>query len=51
MPSQAIPYRHLQIIGQTEPEYKLDLLVAADIDGSEIPARITFEKGEQSEKK
>lgn len=42
---------HLQITGQAEPEYDLDLIVAADIDGNEIPAQITFEKGEQSEKK
>jgi len=38
---------HLQIIGDVEPEYGLVLTVAADADGSEIPAEITFEKGEQ----
>lgn len=48
---------HLQIIGDAEPEYELELTVAADTDGNEIPAEITFvpapaagagfEKGEQ----
>jgi len=37
---------HLQIIGETEPQYKLKLIVAGDADGKEIPAKITFEKGE-----
>jgi len=37
---------HLQIIGDTEPEYELKLAVAGDADGKEIPAEITFEKGE-----
>ena len=37
---------HLQIIGDTEPEYKLDLTVAADADGKEIPAQISFERGD-----
>ena len=37
---------HLQIIGDTEPQYKLILNVAGDADGKEIPAEITFEKGE-----
>ena len=37
---------HLQIIGDIEPEYELELKVAADADGKEIPAEITFEKGE-----
>jgi len=37
---------HLQIIGDVEPEYELELNVAADADGKEIPAEITFEKGE-----
>ncbi len=36
----------LQIIGQVEPQYKLELTVAADADGNEIPAEITFEKEE-----
>lgn len=38
---------HLQIIGEVEPEYELELSVAADADGDEIPAEISFEKGEQ----
>jgi len=37
---------HLQIIGDTEPQYELKLAVAADSDAKEIPAEITFEKGE-----
>ena len=37
---------HLQIIGDAEPEYELKLVVAGDADGKEIPAKITFEKGE-----
>ncbi len=37
---------HLQIIGQVEPQYELKLIVAADADAKEIPADITFEKGE-----
>ncbi len=36
---------HLAIYGDIEPEYRLELTVAGDIDGSEIPAEITFEKG------
>jgi len=37
---------HLQIIGDTEPEYELELAVAADADGNPIPAEIALEKGE-----
>ena len=37
---------HLQIIGEAEPDYELKLTVAADADAKEIPAKITFEKGE-----
>ena len=37
---------HLQITG-AEPEYELNLTVAGDRGGKEIPAEITFEKGEQ----
>jgi hypothetical protein len=37
---------HLQIIGGAEPEYDLKLNIAADADGKEIPAEISFEKGE-----
>ncbi len=38
---------HLQITGDAEPQYELSLTVAGDADGNEIPAEITFEKGEQ----
>ena len=37
---------HLQIIGGAEPQYELKLTVAADAGAKEIPAEITFEKGE-----
>jgi hypothetical protein len=37
---------HLQIIGEAEPDYELKLVVAADADAKEIPAKISFEKGE-----
>lgn len=37
---------HLQIIGEIEPEYKLKLIVAADEEGKEILAKISYEKGE-----
>ena len=37
---------HLQIVGDAEPQYELKLTVAADADAKEIPAEITFEKGE-----
>jgi hypothetical protein len=37
---------HLQIIGNVEPQYELKLVVAGDADGKEIPAEISFEKGE-----
>jgi hypothetical protein len=36
----------LQVIGDVQPQYELDLTVAADSDGNEIPAEITFVKGE-----
>ena len=36
----------LQVIGETEPQYELDLTVAADSVGNEIPAEISFKKGE-----
>ena len=38
---------HLQITGEAEPQYELELTVAGDADGKEIPAKITFEKGEE----
>ncbi|MCP4611977.1 MAG: hypothetical protein GY845_25025 [Planctomycetes bacterium] len=37
---------HLQIIGDAEPDYELKLIVAGDADANEIPATISFEKGE-----
>jgi hypothetical protein len=37
---------HLQIIGNAEPDYELKLIVAADADANEIPAKISLEKGE-----
>jgi hypothetical protein len=37
----------LQIIGDIEPEYALELIVVADANGNEIPAKITYEKGER----
>jgi hypothetical protein len=37
----------LQIIGEVEPKYALELTVAGDANGNEIPAEITYEKGEQ----
>ena len=37
---------HLQVAGDAEPQYELKLAVAGDADGKEIPAEISFEKGE-----
>jgi len=37
---------HLQILGDDEPEYELDLTVAADADGRKLPAKLTLERGE-----
>jgi hypothetical protein len=37
---------HLRIIGEAEPDCELKLTVAADSDANEIPAKISFEKGE-----
>jgi hypothetical protein len=37
---------HLQIVGDAEPQYELKLTIVGDADGKEIPAEITFEKGE-----
>ena len=37
---------HLQIIGDAEPDYELKLTVAADANANEIPAKVSFEKGE-----
>ena len=38
---------HLQILGDAEPKYELSLTTAADANGENLPAEITFEKGEQ----
>ena len=38
---------HLQITGEAEPQYELSLTVAGDAEGNEIPAKLTFEKGEE----
>ena len=37
---------HLQILGDAQPQYELKLMVAADANGKDIPAEISFEKGE-----
>jgi len=37
---------HLQITGDIEPEYGLNLTVAADADGKEIPANIDLKRGD-----
>jgi len=37
---------HLQILGDAEPEYELDLTVAADADGRELPAKLSLERGD-----
>lgn len=38
---------HLQIIGDIEPKYELNLTVAADADGKEIPAKIDKKRGDR----
>ena len=37
---------HLQILGDVEPEYELNLAVAADAEGREFPAELALEKGD-----
>ena len=37
---------HLQITGDTEPEYELELTIAADAEGQELPAELTLQRGE-----
>ena len=37
---------HLQITGDIEPDYELNLTVAADADGKEIPANIDLKRGD-----
>jgi hypothetical protein len=38
---------HLQIIGDIEPEYGLNLTVAADADGKEVSANIDLKRGDR----
>jgi len=38
---------HLQIIGDTEPEYEIRLVVSADANGRNIPARADIVKGDR----
>jgi hypothetical protein len=38
---------HLQIPGDADPQYELNLTTAADAAGERLPVRITLEKGEQ----
>ena len=38
---------HIMITGDGDPDYQLTLTVAADPDGTAIPAAISFEKGER----
>jgi hypothetical protein len=38
---------HLQILGDTEPQYELKLVTAADAEGENLPAKLTLETGEQ----
>ncbi|TFG50598.1 MAG: hypothetical protein E4H40_01015 [Candidatus Brocadiia bacterium] len=37
---------HLQVVGNVEPQYLVELIVAANGEGKEIPAGILFEQGE-----
>jgi hypothetical protein len=36
---------HMQITGDTQPEYEIKLIVVANLDGKTIPGTITLEKG------
>jgi hypothetical protein len=38
---------HLQILGDTEPQYELKLVVAADTEGENLAAKLNLETGEQ----
>jgi hypothetical protein len=38
---------HLQIFGETEPQYELDLTVAADPQGRALTAELTLQTGEE----
>ncbi len=37
---------HLQITGDAEPQYELNLMAAANAEGQNIPAKLTLEAGE-----
>ena len=37
---------HLQVIGDSEPQYKLILMASADSEGRDIPAELSLEAGE-----
>jgi len=37
---------HLQVTGDVEPEFEMELTVSADAEGEPIPATLTFEQGE-----
>lgn len=39
---------HLQVLGDAEPQYELDLAVAADADGRELAAELALEKGDNT---
>jgi hypothetical protein len=36
---------HLQILGDMEPKYELNLITAGDTDAQEVPAELTLESG------
>jgi hypothetical protein len=38
---------HLQILGDTEPQYELKLVLAADKEGKSLPAQLNLETGEE----
>ncbi|MEN6578379.1 MAG: hypothetical protein ABFD90_18685 [Phycisphaerales bacterium] len=38
---------HLQIVGDIEPQYELNLTTAADATGEKLPVEIALEKGDQ----
>ena len=38
---------HVRVAGQADPDYTVNLAVAADADGEEIPATVSISQGEQ----
>jgi len=36
---------HLQITGETDPDYQLELIVAGDAEGQDLPAELTLKRG------